>query len=278
MAKNLVIVESPSKSKTIEKYLGKDYKVVSSKGHIRDLATSGHLGLGVDIENGFRPNYIPIKGKSNVIKELKKDVKDSDMVYLASDPDREGEAIAWHLKDTLGIKENNYKRVLFNEITHDKVIEAINNPTKIDDNLVKSQETRRILDRIIGFRLSKLLQSKVGAKSAGRVQSVALKLIVDREREIEAFIPEEYWSITAHFNEFDSDLFKYKNDDIELHNEDEVNEVLKNIGEDYTVESYDQKKKNNSSPYPFTTSTLQQLASTKLSFPARKTMSLAQIY
>ena len=276
MAKNLVIVESPSKSKTIEKYLGKDYKVVSSKGHIRDLATSGHLGLGVDIENGFRPNYIPIKGKSNVIKELKKDVKDSDMVYLASDPDREGEAIAWHLKDTLGIKENNYKRVLFNEITHDKVIEAINNPTKIDDNLVKSQETRRILDRIIGFRLSKLLQSKVGAKSAGRVQSVALKLIVDREREIEAFIPEEYWSITAHFNEFDSDLFKYKNDDIELHNEDEVNEVLKNIGEDYTVESYDQKKKNNSSPYPFTTSTLQQLASTKLSFPARKTMSLAQ--
>ena len=264
MAKNLVIVESPSKSKTIEKYLGKDYKVVSSKGHIRDLATSGHLGLGVDIENGFRPNYIPIKGKSNVIKELKKDVKDSDMVYLASDPDREGEAIAWHLKDTLGIKENNYKRVLFNEITHDKVIEAINNPTKIDDNLVKSQETRRILDRIIGFRLSKLLQSKVGAKSAGRVQSVALKLIVDREREIEAFIPEEYWSITAHFNEFDSDLFKYKNDDIELHNEDEVNEVLKNIGEDYTVESYDQKKKNNSSPYPFTTST------------ARKTMSLAQ--
>ena len=276
MAKNLVIVESPSKSKTIEKYLGKDYKVVSSTGHIRDLATSGHLGLGVDIENGFRPNYIPIKGKSNVIKELKKDVKDSDMVYLASDPDREGEAIAWHLKDTLGIKENNYKRVLFNEITHDKVIEAINNPTKIDDNLVKSQETRRILDRIIGFRLSKLLQSKVGAKSAGRVQSVALKLIVDREREIEAFIPEEYWSITAHFNEFDSDLFKYKNDDIELHNEDEVNEVLKNIGEDYTVESYDQKKKNNSSPYPFTTSTLQQLASTKLSFPARKTMSLAQ--
>ena len=276
MAKNLVIVESPSKSKTIEKYLGKDFKVVSSKGHIRDLATSGHLGLGVDIENGFKPNYIPIKGKTNVIRDLKKDVKESDMVYLASDPDREGEAIAWHLKDALGIKDDNYKRVLFNEITHDKVIEAINNPTKIDDNLVKSQETRRILDRIIGFRLSKLLQAKIGAKSAGRVQSVALKLIVDREREIEAFIPEEYWSITAHFKEFDSDLFKYKNDDLELHNEDEVNEVLNKIGEDYTVESYDQKKKNNSSPYPFTTSTLQQLASTKLGFPARKTMSLAQ--
>ena len=276
MAKNLVIVESPSKSKTIEKYLGKDFKVVSSKGHIRDLATTGHLGLGVDIENGFKPNYVPIKGKSSVIKELKKDVKESDMVFLASDPDREGEAIAWHLKDALGIKDDNYKRVLFNEITHDKVIESINNPTKIDDNLVKSQETRRILDRIIGFRLSKLLQSKIGAKSAGRVQSVALKLIVDREREIEAFNPEEYWTITAHFTDFDSELFKYKNDEIKLHNEEEANEVLNRIGEDYKVESYDQKKTNKKSPFPFTTSTLQQLASTKLSFPARKTMSLAQ--
>ena len=276
MAKNLVIVESPSKSKTIEKYLGKEYKVVSSKGHIRDLATTGHLGLGVDIENGFKPNYVPIKGKSSVIRELKKEVKESDMVFLASDPDREGEAIAWHLKDALGIKDDNYKRVLFNEITHDKVIESINNPTKIDDNLVKSQETRRILDRIIGFRLSKLLQSKIGAKSAGRVQSVALKLIVDREREIKAFNPEEYWTITAHFKNFDSDLFKYKNDEIKLHNEDEANEVLNKIEEEYKVESYDQKKTNKKSPFPFTTSTLQQLASTKLGFPARKTMSLAQ--
>ena len=184
MKKHLVIVESPSKSKTIEKYLGNDYKVVSSKGHIRDLATTGQYGLGVDIENGFKPNYIPIKGKKKTITELKKDAENSDIVYLASDPDREGEAIAWHLKDALGIKDENYKRVLFNEITHDKVLEAINKPTVIDDNLVKSQETRRILDRIIGFRLSKLLQSKIGAKSAGRVQSVALKLIVDREREI----------------------------------------------------------------------------------------------
>ena len=151
MAKNLVIVESPSKSKTIEKYLGKDYKVVSSKGHIRDLATTGPLGLGVDVENGFKPNYIPIKGKSNVIKELKKDVKESDMIYLASDPDREGEAIAWHLKDTLGIKDKQYKRVLFNEITHDRVLKAIENPTVIDDDLVKSQETRRILDYNCSF-------------------------------------------------------------------------------------------------------------------------------
>ena len=278
MSKNLVIVESPSKSKTIEKYLGKDFKVVSSKGHIRDLSTTGTYGLGVDIENGFKPNYVPIKGKSNVIKELKKDVKDSDIVYLASDPDREGEAIAWHLKDTLGIKDNNYKRVLFNEITHDKVIEAINNPTVIDDNLVKSQETRRILDRIIGFRLSKLLQSKIGAKSAGRVQSVALKLIVDREREIEAFKPVSYWTITAHFDKYDADYFviKDKEKETKLYSEEEADDVLKNISENYKVESVEKKNVKRSSKYPFTTSTLQQEASTKLGFPARKTMSLAQ--
>lgn len=276
MAKNLVIVESPSKSKTIEKYLGGDYKVVSSKGHIRDLATTGQYGLGVDIENGFKPNYVPIKGKSSVIKDLKKQVKDSDMVYLASDPDREGEAIAWHLKDALGIKDNEYKRVLFNEITHDKVLEAIDKPTVIDDNLVKSQETRRILDRIIGFRLSKLLQSKIGAKSAGRVQSVALKLIVDREREIEAFIPEEYWKIIAIFPEYEAELFKYKSEDIELHNEEEANRVLDALGEEYKVESVEKKEKARKSKFPFTTSTLQQEASTKLGFPARKTMSIAQ--
>ena len=276
MAKNLVIVESPSKSKTIEKYLGKDYKVVSSKGHIRDLATSGPLGLGVDIENGFKPTYIPIKGKSNVIKSLKKDVKESDMIYLASDPDREGEAIAWHLKDTLGIKDKNYKRVLFNEITHDRVLKAIENPTVIDDDLVRSQETRRILDRIIGFRLSKLLQAKIGAKSAGRVQSVALKLIVDREREIEAFVPEEYWKIVAIFPEYEAELFKYKKDDIELHSEEEANYVLDHLGEEYTVESIEKKEKNRKSKFPFITSTLQQEASTKLNFPARKTMSIAQ--
>ena len=276
MAKNLVIVESPSKSKTIEKYLGGDYKVVSSKGHIRDLATSGQYGPGVDIEDGFKPNYVPIKGKSSVIKELKKDVKDSEIVYLASDPDREGEAIAWHLKDALGIKDKNYKRVLFNEITHDKVIEAIENPTVIDDNLVKSQETRRIFDRIIGFRLSKLLQSKIGAKSAGRVQSVALKLIVDREREIEAFVPEEYWTITAIFPEYEAELFKYKTETIELHNEEEANKVLNELGQDYTVESVEKKEKAKKSKFPFITSTLQQEASTKLGFPARKTMSIAQ--
>ncbi len=276
MAKNLVIVESPSKSKTIEKYLGKDFKVTSSKGHIRDLATTGQFGLGVDIEDGFKPNYIPIKGKSSVIKELKKDVKESEMIYLASDPDREGEAIAWHLKDALKIKDKQYKRILFNEITHDKVLEAIEHPTIIDDNLVKSQETRRILDRIIGFRLSKLLQRKIGAKSAGRVQSVALKLIVDREREIEAFIPEEYWKIIAIFPEYEAELFKYKEEEIELHNEEEANHVLDSIGEDYTVESIEKKERARKSKFPFITSTLQQEASNKLGFSARKTMSVAQ--
>ena len=276
MPKKLVIVESPHKSKTIEKYLGKDYKVVSSKGHIRDLATSGKYGLGVDIEDGFKPSYVPIKGKGSVIKELKKDVNDSDMVYLASDPDREGEAIAWHLKDALGIKDKNYKRVLFNEITHDKVVDAINHPTVINTDLVKSQETRRILDRIIGFRLSKLLQSKIGAKSAGRVQSVALKLIVDREREIEAFVPEEYWTITAKFKDYEASLFKYKDDDIELKTKEDADEVLSKISDTYEVISVEKKEKAKKSKLPFITSTLQQEASTKLGFPAKKTMSIAQ--
>lgn len=276
MSKHLVIVESPSKSKTIEKYLGSDYKVVSSKGHIRDLATTGKFGLGVDIEDGFKPNYIPITGKKKVITELKKDVKDSDIVYLASDPDREGEAIAWHLKDALGIKDNNYKRVLFHEITHDKVLEAIKNPTVIDDNLVRSQETRRILDRIIGFRLSKLLQSKIGSKSAGRVQSVALKLIVDREREILAFNAEEYWTITSKFDEFDASLFKYKDKEIELKTEEDCDKVLASITSNYKIESITMKEKNKKSKAPFITSTLQQEASTKLGFSAKKTMSIAQ--
>ena len=276
MSKSLVIVESPSKSKTIEKYLGKDYKVVSSKGHIRDLATTGKYGLGVDIENGFEPNYKTIKGKGNIVKELKKDVKNSDMIYLASDPDREGEAIAWHLKEALKIKDDQYKRILFHEITKDKVIDAINHPTVIDDNLVRSQETRRILDRIIGFRLSKLLQNKIGAKSAGRVQSVALKLIVDREREIEAFVPEEYWKIIANFKDFSAELFKYKDNDLELHSEDDTKKVLDNIGEDYTIESIDKKEKSKKSKFPFITSTLQQEAYTKLGFTARRTMSVAQ--
>ena len=274
--KNLVIVESPSKSRTIEKYLGNDYKVLSSKGHIRDLATKGKYGLGVDIDNHFAPTYELIKGKKKMVNELKKEVKAADMVYLATDPDREGEAISWHLKDELKIKDSDYERVVFNEITKDTVIKAFSKARKIDDDLVHSQETRRILDRIIGFRLSKLMQAKTGGKSAGRVQSVALKLIVDREREIQNFIKEEYWTIVAKFNDFDASLEKYKDDKVELHNEIEADDVLNKLGNVFKIESVDKKDKKRSSKPPFITSTLEQEASIKLNFTSKKTMSLAQ--
>lgn len=273
--KKLVIVESPSKSKTIEKYLGNDYKVVASMGHIRDLATTGKFGLGVDVENDFAPSYIPMKGKKKVITDLKKLSKEAEQVYLATDPDREGEAISWHLKEALGLKKN-YERVTFNEITKDVVIDAFNNARDIDVDLVKSQETRRILDRIIGFRLSKLMQSKTGGKSAGRVQSVALKLIVDREREIQAFIPEEYWSITAKFDKFDADLEKYKNKKIELKNEEETDKVIASLGPDYVISNVECKEKNKKGVMPFKTSTLQQTAVNKLNFASSKTMRIAQ--
>ena len=273
--KKLVIVESPSKSKTIEKYLGDDYKVVSSKGHIRDLATSGKFGLGVDVENNFTPNYVPIKGKSKDINALKKDVKNSSYVYLATDPDREGEAISWHLKDTLDINDN-YSRVVFNEITKDVVIDAINNPRKIDDNLVKSQETRRILDRIIGFRLSKLMQSKTGGKSAGRVQSVALKLIVDREREIEAFIPTEYWTITADFKDFQASLEKYHGKKIEIASEVEANEILDKLSNAFKIDSVTNTDTQHKAKPVFKTSTMQRMAANKINFAPSKTMRIAQ--
>lgn len=276
MPKNLVIVESPSKSKTIEKYLGKDFHVVSSKGHIRDLATTGKYGLGVDVDNDFKPTYVPIEGKQKMISALKKDVKEASRVYLATDPDREGEAISWHLKDALGIKDSDYDRVLFHEITKDKVIEAFKEPRKIDYNLVKSQETRRILDRIIGFRLSKLMQSKTGGKSAGRVQSVALKLIVDREREINSFKKEEYWTIDAIFKEFEASLFAHKNKDIKIKNEEEADKILSLLTDKFTVSSITKKEKAKKAKPPYITSTLQQEASTKLNFPAKKTMSIAQ--
>jgi len=276
MSKNLVIVESPSKSKTIEKYLGKDYKVVSSKGHIRDLATSGKFGFGVDIEDNFKPKYIAIKGKKKVIDELKKEANKANRVYLATDPDREGEAISWHLKDALELKDEQYDRITFNEITKEKVLSSFDLARKIDDDLVHSQETRRILDRIIGFRLSKLMQSKTGGKSAGRVQSVALKLIVDREKEINAFTPEEYWSITAIFENFKAELEKYKNKNIEVKNELDAKEILNNLSNTFKIESTEKKERKRSSKPPFITSTMQQEASTKLNFSSAKTMSLAQ--
>lgn len=276
MSKKLVIVESPHKSKTIEKYLGKDFKVVSSVGHIRDLSTSGKYGFGVDIDNNFKPDYKIIKGKAKLVKELKKDIKDADFVYLATDPDREGEAISWHLYDTLRLKEENYDRIVFNEITKKAVLDSFNKARKIDDNLVKSQETRRILDRIIGFRLSKLMQSKTGGKSAGRVQSVALKLIVDREREIEAFIPEEYFEIEAKFNDFDAKLDTYNHKKIEIKKESEAKEILSKLSNAFKIESIDKKEKAKKSKFPFTTSTLEQEASTKLGFTSKKTMMIAQ--
>ncbi len=276
MSKKLVIVESPSKSKTIEKYLGKDYKVVSSLGHIRDLSTSGKYGFGVDVENDFKPDYKIIKGKNKLVKELKKDVKDADFVYLATDPDREGEAISWHLYDTLGLTPSNYKRIVFNEITKDVILNSFNNARMIDDDLVKSQEARRILDRIIGFRLSKLMQSKTGGKSAGRVQSVALKLIVDREREIQAFIPEEYYEIDAHFNDFDAKLDTYNHNKIEIKTENEAQDILSKLSKVFKIESVDKKEKSKKAKYPFITSTLQQEASSKLNFTSKKTMMIAQ--
>ena len=274
--KNLVIVESPAKSKTIEKYLGSDYKVISSKGHIRDLATTGKFGLGVDVENDFKPNYVIIKGKNKDVANIKKEVNNSDIVYLATDPDREGETISWHIFDEIKIPEEKYKRVVFHEITKDVVINAINNPGKIDINLVKSGETRRILDRIIGFRLSKLMQSKTGGKSAGRVQSVALKLIVDREREIRAFVPKEYWTIEADFSSFKAILEKYHGKEIEIPNEESADEILSVLSKSFKIESVTEKEKNKSAKEVFKTSTLQQLASTKLNFAPSKTMKIAQ--
>ena len=271
----LVIVESPSKSKTIEKYLGNEYTVVASMGHIRDLATTGKFGLGVDVDNDFSPSYIPMKGKKKVINELKKLSKNANCVYLATDPDREGEAISWHLKEALGLKKD-YERVTFNEITKDVILDAFAHPRDIDIDLVKSQETRRILDRIIGFRLSKLMQSKTGGKSAGRVQSVALKLIVDREREIAAFIPDEYWSVTALFGEMKADLEKYKNKKIELKTEEEASHVVNSLDKYFNIMDIDIKEKNKKGVMPFKTSTLQQVAVNKLNFASSKTMRIAQ--
>lgn len=276
MSKNLVIVESPSKSKTIEKYLGSDYKVLSSKGHIRDLSTKGKFGLGVDLDNNFKPDYVTIKGKKKDVDSLKKEVKASSHVYLATDPDREGEAISWHLYDALGLKDKDYDRVVFNEITKPAILEAFKHPRKIDQDLVNSQETRRILDRIIGFRLSNLIRSKTSGSSAGRVQSVALKLIVEKEREINAFIPEEYWSISANFSDFSADLDTFNHKELKINNKSEADKVLGDLGTEFIVLSVDSKDKAKNSKFPFITSTLQQEASTKLGFNAKKTMSVAQ--
>ncbi|MDR1794716.1 MAG: type I DNA topoisomerase [Erysipelotrichaceae bacterium] len=278
--KNLVIVESPSKSKTIQKYLGKDFEVVSSKGHIRDLAIKGKDGLGVDIENNFAPTYVVDKDKVATVKDLKSKASKSDKVYLATDPDREGEAISWHLANELGLDEKDQDRVVFHEITKDAVQQAFRSPRTIDMDLVHSQETRRILDRILGFKLSKLLQSKIKSKSAGRVQSVALKLIVQREKEIQAFVPEEYWSIHADFDKdgilAKSELSKIKGKKAEVKNQEEADKIVSESRAPFTVSDLKTSVRSRKAKPPFITSTLQQEASTKLGFSAKKTMSVAQ--
>lgn len=274
--KNIIIVESPAKCKTISKYLGGDYTVVSSKGHIRDLATSGKYGLGIDIENDFKPNYEIIKGKKKDVKYLKDLIEKADHIYLATDPDREGETISWHLYDELKVPDEKYDRIVFNEITKDVVLKALKNPRRIDMNLVHSGEARRFLDRIIGFRLSKVMQSKTSGKSAGRVQSVALKLIVDREREILAFIPKEYWTIEADFKDFKANLETYKEKTIEIPNEEEADKILDSLTNTFTIKKVEEKEKKRSAKEVFKTSTLQQACSNKLGFAASKTMKIAQ--
>ncbi|MBQ9297527.1 MAG: type I DNA topoisomerase [Clostridia bacterium] len=282
MADKLIIVESPAKANTIKKFLGGSTKVVASMGHIRDLPKSK---LGVNIEDNFEPEYINIRGKANLIKELKKEAKSAKKVYLATDPDREGEAIAWHLAHILEIPEDSICRITFNEITKTAVQKAIKNPRKIDMNLTDAQQARRVLDRIVGYKMSPVLWKKVRrGLSAGRVQSVAVKLIVDREEEIEKFIPEEYWNIYAILSKdekkaktFEARLVEKDNKKIELHSKEEVDEILKEIeNAKYIVKDIKQSEKKRTPAPPFTTSTMQQEASRKLGFTLKKTMSVAQ--
>ncbi len=272
MNEKLIIVESPSKSKTIQSYLGDGTTVLSSKGHIRDLAISGKDGLGIDIENDFQPSYVPIKGKKTVIKELKAAAKGKD-VLIATDPDREGEAIGWHLAQVLGLDLNENNRIIFREITKQAVTEALEHPRKIDQDLVNSQEARRILDRIIGFKLSKLLQSKIKSKSAGRVQSVALKLIVDLEKEIEAFVPVKYYELDAIFPKFKADYVIPAKTRLSL---EEANKIEAESTNPFTVSKIDVKDSVRNPKVPFITSTLQQDAINYLYMSASKTMRVAQ--
>lgn len=286
MTKNLVIVESPAKAKTIGKMLGKNYKVLASVGHVRDLPKSR---LGVDIEDNFEPEYINIRGKGPVINELRKAGKKAERIYLATDPDREGEAISWHLAHILGIDDDESARVEFNEITKTAVKTAMKNPRKIDQDLVDAQQARRVLDRLVGYQISPLLWKKIKrGLSAGRVQSVATKMICDREEEINAFIPEEYWSIQALLSkknqEFEASFIgkrseneNEKDEKIELKNEEQVKDILDNLDLENFIIDKIQKGSRKRNPYaPYTTSTLQQDASKRLGFTTKKTMSIAQ--
>ena len=276
--KKLVIVESPSKAKTIGKYLGSTYKVVASVGHVRDLPKSK---LGVDIEEDFEPQYINIRGKGDVIKELKKESKNASQIFLATDPDREGEAISWHLAYILGIPPEEVQRIEFNEITKDKIKDAISKPRGIDQGLVDAQQARRVLDRLVGYQISPLLWKKVQkGLSAGRVQSVALKILCDREAEIKNFVPQEYWTVSALFKkdkEFTAKLIKKNGKKLTIANKEENDQILKDLNNsEFTVAKVDKKKRSQKPYAPFTTSSLQQDASAKLGFNPRKTMMIAQ--
>ncbi len=276
--KTLVIVESPSKAKTIGKYLGANYKVIASVGHVRDLPKSK---LGIDIENDFEPQYIPIRGKGDIIKELRKEAKKASKVYLATDPDREGEAISWHLANLLGIDLDTPCRIVFNEIIKSSIKEAIKHPRKIDLNLVDAQQARRVLDRLVGYQISPLLWRKVRkGLSAGRVQSAALKIICDREKEIRDFDPKEYWTITAEFKKgkkFTARLMEFKKKKLVVENKEQNDKILAELNAgNYTVAALNQKERIKKPFAPFTTSSMQQEASTKLNFNTKKTMLVAQ--
>ena len=279
MKKNLVIVESPAKAKTIETYLGRNYKVLASVGHIRDLKKST---MSVDFENNYEPEYINIRGKGPLINDLKKEAKKAKQVYLASDPDREGEAISWHLAHILNLDEHDKNRVVFNEITKDAVKNAFKEPRQIDMDLVDAQQARRVLDRIVGYSISPILWKKVKkGLSAGRVQSVALKLIIDRENEINAFNPEEYWTIDGTFKkgarQFQASFYGINGKKMKLAINDDVKNVLSQIKNDeFTVESVEKKERKRHAPLPYTTSSMQQDAANKINFRTRKTMMVAQ--
>lgn len=278
--KYLVIVESPAKGKTIEKYLGKNYKVVASLGHVRDLPKSR---MGVDFDNDYEPDYITIRGKGPVLKDLRKFAKKAEKVYLAADPDREGEAIAWHVGHALKLDEDAENRVIFNEITKEAVKDAFKRPRKMDRDLIDAQQARRILDRIVGYKISPVLWAKVkSGLSAGRVQSVTLKLIIDREKEIRNFKPEEYWSILGNFEkgkkQFEASFYGVDSKKQDLPNQESVSDILNKINKDepFDVKDVKRSKRNRNAKKPFTTSTLQQEGANRLNFRTSKTMSIAQ--
>ncbi|GAA0461163.1 type I DNA topoisomerase [Alkalibacillus silvisoli] len=279
MSDYLVIVESPAKAKTIERYLGKKYKVKASMGHVIDLPKSQ---MGVDVENDFEPRYITIRGKGPVLNDLKKSAKKAKKVYLAADPDREGEAIAWHLAYSLGIEEGSKCRVVFNEITKDAIKDSFKEPREVDMDLVNAQQGRRVLDRLVGYNISPLLWKKVKkGLSAGRVQSVAVKLIIDRENEIKNFVPEEYWSITGNFmhkrRKFEAKFYGIDGEKVDLKNEQEVQNILDRLdGDSFDIQKVNKRERKRNPAAPFITSSLQQEAFRKLNFRAKKTMMIAQ--